>query len=75
MAILSFNTDEISSGLQFNLPRQIYRELIEMLKVKITVTIVIEFIHDIESFLGPLDKLEMDSRLTQKLSSLMKPFE
>ncbi len=72
IAILSFNDETISSSLQFKLCQSKFRELLEILKIKITSSAVTELIKEIESFSGPLDKMKDDSRFKQKVSTLRK---
>lgn len=72
IAILSFNDETISSSLQFKLCQSKFRELLEVLKIKITSSAVTELIKEIESFSGPLDKMKDDSRFKQKVSTLRK---
>lgn len=71
-AILSFREDFISSKLQFGLCQEKYREMLEMLKLNITLPAVKELIDDIENFQASLDNLKRDSRISSKVDNLLK---
>ncbi len=71
-AAVSFIYSPISSSLQFSLCQKQYRKLISLLKDKITTPIVKEFVSDIESFTGPLDRLNDDARIKSKLDAVRR---
>jgi hypothetical protein len=72
IAVLAFREDHISSKLQFGLCQEKYREMLEMLKLNISLSAVKELINDIEDFKGPLDKLKNDSRISSRVENLLK---
>ena len=71
-AVLSFNDEVIASKLQRRLCQEKYRELLQMLKINISLPTVHELIEDIEKSDIPLDKLRDDSRMKQKVTNLLK---
>jgi hypothetical protein len=72
IAILSFDNKVISSSLQFSLCQRKFKELLEILKVKITSSPVLELIDEIQSFNAPLDKIKGDTRFKRKVETLQK---
>lgn len=72
IAILSFTSSIISSRLQFELCQKKFRELLEMMKVKVSAAALKELIDDIEAFKAPFDKLKDDSRIKQRIANLRK---
>jgi len=72
MAVLSFNERVISSRLQFSLCQRKYRELLEMLRVKVTSSAAVELIDEIISYSGPYDKMKDDTRFNRKVVALQK---
>jgi hypothetical protein len=71
-AILSFVSDQISSKLQFQLCRTKFKELLELMRTKVTAPAIVDLIDDISAFQGPLDRMRDDSRVKQKVSNLLK---
>ena len=72
IAILSFNNQVISSRLQFPLCQEKYRELLEMLKVKVTSSAVLELIDEILKYSAPYDKMKDDSKFRNKVATFQK---
>jgi len=70
IAMLSFAAENIASRLQFSLCQQKYRELIDMIKGKISSPAALEVMEAIENYGGPLDKMGNDSRMKQKVQSM-----
>lgn len=70
IVMLSFTTEHIASRLQFSLCQQKYRELIDLVKGKISSPAALEVLDAIESYGGPLDKMGNDSRMKQKVQSM-----
>lgn len=71
-AILSFSDDSIASKLQFPLCQKKYRELLEMMKIKVPIPAIQEIIEEIENFNGPLENLRTNKHLLQKTANMMK---
>ena len=69
--IMSFNDERIYSLLQFALCQRKYRELLRVMKDKVSSPAVKELIIDIESYQGPLDKLRDDHRIRQKVDNIL----
>jgi hypothetical protein len=72
IAILSFNNTRIATKLQHTLCQAKYRELVEMMKVKVSAPAVKELIDEIEKYRGPLDKLKSESKFKNKVDNLQK---
>jgi hypothetical protein len=72
LAVMSFTNNVIASRLQFPLPQRKYKELLEMMKSKVTAAAVRELIDDIQAFPGPLDRMRDDSRIKQKVANLQR---
>ncbi|WP_218776700.1 hypothetical protein [Nostoc sp. T09] len=72
MAILSFNDIKIASKLQQPLCQRQYRELIQMMKIKVSAPAVKELIHEIENYKGPLHKLKEQSEFKRKVDNMRK---
>lgn len=72
IAIASFNNVTIASSLQFSLCQTKYRELLNIMKNKISEAAVKELVNDILSYRGPLDKMKDDSRIKQKIANIQK---
>jgi len=72
IAVLAFSNDNITSRLQFKLCEQKYRELLELMKIKISMPALQELVEDIETFSGPIDALRKDSRIKQKVNNITK---
>src|SRR5207249_2027964 len=68
IALGSFANTTIASRLQFDLPQRKFRELLTLLRPKITSPAVLELLHDIENFSGPLDALYEDSRVRRRVA-------
>lgn len=71
-AVLSFANETISSSLQFRLCQQKYRELLEMMKIKISAPTIKELIEEIEAYRGSLSNMKNDQRLAPKIRNLFK---
>ncbi len=72
IAILSFSDLNISNRLQHSLCQQKFRELMEMMKDKVSMPAVKELIDDVEKYRGPLDKLKDNSEIKRKVKALRK---
>ncbi len=72
LAILSFNQEKIASKLRVDLCEKKFRQLLQILKVKITSDIVNDLISDIENFQNSLDMLRDDPNLKEKVKALFK---
>lgn len=72
IAILSFNNTRIATKLQHKLCQYKYRELVGMMKVKVSAPAVKELIDEIENYRGPLDKLKDQSNFKNKVDNLQK---
>ncbi|MBW4445711.1 MAG: hypothetical protein KME38_02240 [Spirirestis rafaelensis WJT71-NPBG6] len=72
MAILSFNNTIIASRLQHSLCQKKYRELLEMMKLKVSAPVVKELIDEIENYKGPLHKLKEQSNFKRKVDNMRK---
>lgn len=70
IAMLSFTVEHIASRLQFSLCQQKYRELLDLIKGKISSPAALEVLDSIQSYSGPLDKMGSDSRMKQKVQSM-----
>ncbi len=72
MAILSFNNTRIATKLQHKLCQSQYRELLGMMKLKVSAPAVRELIDEIENYKGSLDKLKYQSDFKRKVDNLQK---
>lgn len=70
IALLSFNTDEISSSLQLSLCKRRFAELLEYIRPKITSESTLELLEEVLSFQGSWDKMRKDSRIKNTLKNL-----
>ena len=75
VAILSFRDDTIASRLQFPLPRQKFKELLELMKPKASTPAMTEMIEIIEASSAPLDKLRNETRIKERVANLSKIIE
>jgi len=72
VAILSVFDDFISSKLQFPLCRNKYRELLELMKIKISMPALKELIDDIENSKEPMEDLKNSPHFRQKANNAIK---
>ncbi|NER28745.1 MAG: hypothetical protein F6J89_14190 [Symploca sp. SIO1C4] len=72
IVVLSFESSQISKKLQHSLCQQRYRELLQMMKVKVSAAAVKELIEEIEQYKGPLDKLQNQSDFKRKVDNFKK---
>jgi len=72
MAILSFNNTIIASKLQHSLCQTKYRELLKMMKLKVSAPAVKELIDEIENYKGPLHRLKEQSDFKKKIDNMRK---
>lgn len=72
IAILSFNNVNIASSLQFSLPQEKFRSLLNDMKTKVSAPAIKELIEELEAYKGPLDKMKDDSRIKRKVGTLKK---
>jgi hypothetical protein len=75
IAILSFSSLNISSRLQHPLCQSKFRELMEMMKNKVSAAAVKELLKSIEKYKGRLDKMKDDSDIKRKVTALKKIIE
>lgn len=67
IAMLSFTVENIASRMQFPLCQQKYKELVGLIKGKISSQAALEVLEAIEEYGGPLDKMGIDSRMKKKI--------
>ena len=67
IAMLSFSTERINSKLQFNRCQSKYVQLLTIIRQKLSASSAIEVCEHLTSFTGPLDKLGLDSKISQKI--------
>jgi len=72
LAIISFNIDKIENKLRLNLCERKFKQLIQLLKIKITSDIVNDLISDRENFQNSLDMLREDPNIKEKVKALFK---
>ena len=72
IAVLCFESQIITSKLQFSLCQKKYENLISIVETRITSPAVKELIEEIKKFDGPLEKMRDESRM-KKLLSTIKP--
>ena len=68
IAILSFNNSYIASCLQFPLCQKKYRELLDMMKIKISEAAVKELVDEIEAYKGTLENMREDTNIRRKVA-------
>jgi hypothetical protein len=71
-AVLTFSNSIIASRLQFTICREKYRELIELMRDKVSTPAVKELIDAIDEYTGPLDRLKDDTRVIRRVDNLQK---
>jgi hypothetical protein len=71
-AARAFTDKGIASRLQFELCQRKYRDLLALLRPKITAPAARELLDDIAAFSGPLDRMREDSRIRRRLDNLTK---
>jgi hypothetical protein len=72
IAILSFSDLNISIRLQHSLCQEKFRELLEIMKGKVSMPAVKELINDMEKSRLRLDKMKDDSEIKRKIKALQK---
>lgn len=70
--VLSFENPQIKKKFQHSLCQERYRELLDMMKTKVSAPAVKELIDEIEKYKGPLDKLSNQSDFKRKLEDFKK---
>ncbi len=70
IAMLSFTVEHIASRLQFPLCQQKFRELINLIRGKISSPAALEVLEAIGNYGGPLDKMGSDSSMTRKIQTM-----
>jgi hypothetical protein len=75
IAILSFRSLNISNRLQHSLCQKKFKELIKIMKNKISMPAIKELIENIEKYKVPLDKMKDDSDIKRKIMALEKIIE
>lgn len=71
MAAISFREDSISSKLQFPLCERKYRELLKMMKIKVSMPSIRDLIEEMEKF-NSLDSLSKDDKFMHKANNTAK---
>jgi hypothetical protein len=71
LALLSFSREYISMRLQHSLCQKKFKEMINLIKPKITYPIVTELITELEQFRGTLDMLKQDTRIREKVRHIL----
>ena len=72
IAILSFNNLDIASCLQLSLCKDKFKDLMTMMKKKVSIEAVKDLIDDIERYKGRLDYIKDDSGIKRKVKALEK---
>ena len=72
IAILSFSDLNISNRLQHSLCQQKFKELMEIMRDKVSMPAVKELIDDVGKYRGPLDKLKDNSEIKRRVKALGK---
>jgi hypothetical protein len=73
--ILSFKDQNISNRLQHQLCQKKFKELIKIVRNKISIPAAKELIEIIEKYRVPLDKMKDDSDINRKITALKKIIE
>jgi len=71
-AILSFTHTTIASRLQFSLCQTKFRELLDVMAVKVSASAVKELIEAMRAYDGPLDRMREDIRIKRPVEYLRK---
>lgn len=71
-AILSINEIPIASKLQHSLCQQKYRQILEIMKIKVSSPGALEIVDYIMKYRGPLDRLKDQSDFKRKMDSMRK---
>lgn len=71
-AVLSFTNETIASRLQFQLCQKKYRELLAMMRIKISAPAIKELIEEIETYRGTLSKMKDDPKFVPQIRNLLK---
>jgi len=72
IAICSFVETNIASRLQFTLCQEKYRNLLDMMKSKVSASAIQALIVKLQKFTGPLDKMKNDITIKRQLAILQK---
>jgi len=72
IAICSFIDTNIASRLQFPLCQDKFRQLLDMMKSKVSAPVIQELISKLQEFKGPLDKVKGDSSIKRQLVAVQK---
>ncbi|WP_009630949.1 hypothetical protein [Synechocystis sp. PCC 7509] len=72
IAVLSFNHTTIATKLQQALCQKKYRELLQIMKTKVSAPAVKELINEIEYYKGPLFRLREQSEFKSKVDNMRK---
>lgn len=70
IAMLSFTVERLSSKLQFPRCQNKYRQLLTLIRPKLSAMAAIEVCDYLIAFPGPLDKMALDSRIIQKIQAM-----
>lgn len=71
-AILTFTNQRIASRLQFSLCQDKFRNLVNIMKSKVTMPLVKELVVEIENYSGPLDVMKDDPKIKTKVTALRR---
>jgi hypothetical protein len=72
LAILAFRKVNISSKLQFTLPKIKFMELVDIAKTKISSPQGVDVINIIVSYTAPLDRMRAETKLMEKVNAITK---
>ena len=72
IAVFSFVNRTISSRLQFPLCQRQFRQLVDLMRDKVTIPVVRELISDIDNFNGPMENMKDDARIKSKANAIRR---
>lgn len=72
IALLSFTDEQIASKLQFSLCGRKFKELLSLIKGKLSAPAIKELFDQVESFPGNLDIMKNDSNIKRKIENVQK---
>lgn len=72
LAVLSFRKTHITSRLQFKLPKDKYRELLDLAKSKVSSPQGLDILNIIETYKPPLEHIRGETKLMEKVNAITK---
>jgi hypothetical protein len=72
IALLSFNETTIASRLQLELPQKKFKELLNIIKPKISAPLAMELLQAIEKFSGPFYSMRLDTTIKSRVDNLKR---